>query len=201
MMDVNTGAESQTPVHADVISEEPTEVIHEDVTTTVPGSKTDPNLLLKSLQEERAENKRLKEELELKSSVPSIDDVDVESDEGRQLKKLIAETNTRIAQLEREKQFDRVLAENPLIKENKAEFETFLDDDENKRLSLSRAAKLFLTEKGLVGDSPRKGLEKATGGDRVPQTGKMTLEEVKELRETNYRKYSDMVKAGQIQFD
>src|SRR3990167_6520161 len=191
MMDVNQGAVSETPVNANDISEETTNANPEDVQVVVPGSKTDPNLLLKSLQEERAEVKRLREELELKSSVPLEDEV--ESDEGRQLKKLITEQNVRLAQLEREKIFDKVLAQNPLIAENKAEFEQFIEDDENKKLSLPKAATLFLAEKGLT-ETPRIGLEKSTGGDRVPATPGMTLEEIKDLRENNYRKYIDMVK-------
>jgi hypothetical protein len=66
-------------------------------------------------------------------------------------------------------------------------------------MSLKTAAKVFLTEKGLTGETQRKGLEKPTGGDRTPiVSGTMTAEDAKRLRDTDYRKYSDMVRKGQI---
>ena len=62
---------------------------------------------------------------------------------------------------------------------------------------MENVVKLFLSENGLI-ESPRRGLEKPTGGDRTPPLMGMTSEEVKTLRETNYRKYEDMLMKGQI---
>ncbi|MEK9208256.1 MAG: hypothetical protein AAB922_07240 [Patescibacteria group bacterium] len=85
----------------------------------------------------------------------------------------------------------------PQLKEVWEEFETFLNDDENKGMSIKTAAKAFLTEKGLLVPK-RIGLEKPSGGPRVPISSGMSSEDVKKLRETNYRKYLDMLSKDQI---
>jgi hypothetical protein len=54
-------------------------------------------------------------------------------------------------------------------------------------------------EKGLL-EPVRKGLEKPTGGDRTPLSSGMSTEEVKSLRETDYKKYREMLKKGLIKF-
>lgn len=90
-----------------------------------------------------------------------------------------------------------VIENHPELKESWPEFEKFREDEDNKGMNLKTAAKAFLIEKGLI-NPQRKGLEKPTGGSKTPPTTGMTVDEVKQLRETNYRKYTDMLKKGQI---
>ena len=92
-----------------------------------------------------------------------------------------------------------VVESHPQLKELWPDFETFRADPENKGMNMKTAAKAFLVEKGIL-EPQRKGLEKPTGGPRAPiQTG-MTSEDVKNLRETNFKKYEEMLKKGQIKF-
>lgn len=90
-----------------------------------------------------------------------------------------------------------VLEAYPQLKEVWSDFESFRSADDNKGMNLKTAAKSFMVEKGLL-DPTRKGLEKPSGGTRQADPAVMTAEDVKTLRETNYKKYSDMVMKGQI---
>ncbi len=177
------------------LSPEPTvPVVTPEVVPPAPGSQTDPALLLKSLQEERERRKELEERIELLESSNSSD---IFSDEGKTLQKQIQDSNARIEQLTHESAKKDVFMEHPILKEKLQEFETFLSDPENQGMPLKTAAKAFLVENGLL-DAPRKGLEKPTGGDRTPTSTKMTQEEIKTLRETNFKKYQQMLEQGLI---
>ena len=171
-----------------------------------PGSKTEPTELLKSLQDER-EKRRLAEEKtklveeelnKIKSSVPS--ESDAWSDEG----KLIVEKHVKplqdtINSLEERLLLKDIQTTYPMLREVSSEFDEFRK--EYPRHKLENVAKLFLSEKGLL-DSPRQGLEKPTGGPRNQKApGTMTNDEVKHLRETNFRKYADMLKKNQIKIE
>ena len=90
-----------------------------------------------------------------------------------------------------------VIESHPELKESWSEFEKFREDEDNKGMNLKTAAKAFLVEKGLL-NPQRKGLEKSTGGTKAPQTSGMTSDEVKKLRETDFKKYRDMLIKGQI---
>lgn len=174
-------------------------------TETKAGDKTDPNLLLKSLQEERAIKKELKEKLaekeeelnQLRTSTSSEDD-EVYTDEGKALKKQIDEIKNELSASKKKNELLTVISNNPSLKEHETEFQEFLNDSANKGLSIDRAAKVFIVEKGL--DSvQRSGLEKSTGGDRKPaSTGTMSHEDVERLRKTDFRKYQEMLQKGQI---
>ena len=171
-------------------------VVPEEITQPVPvGSKTDSELLLKSLQEEREKRRILEQKLkekELESSALSEDDY---SDEGRLLKKEISTLSQEVKSLKEESEFERLVAQYPVLKEKVKEFKVFQAD--YPRNKMENVVKLFLSENGLI-ESPRRGLEKPTGGDRTPPLMGITSEEVKTLRETNYRKYEDMLMKGQI---
>ena len=52
-------------------------------------------------------------------------------------------------------------------------------------------------EKGLL-EVPRKGLENPTGGQRGPSEPQMTTDDVKHLRETNYKLYKEKLMKGLI---
>lgn len=87
----------------------------------------------------------------------------------------------------------------PALKDKSTEFETFRNDPVNAGMSMSTAAKAFLVENNLYeAPKPRPGVEKPAGGGRVPTPGKMTAEDVADLRNTNFRKYSQLVREGKI---
>lgn len=93
---------------------------------------------------------------------------------------------------------NEILEKFPQIKEAWADFEAYQQLPENKGMALGTAAKAFLTEKGLL-DSRRTGLERPTGGDPAPvRTGKLSAEEAKTLRNTNYEEYRKALKRGDI---
>jgi hypothetical protein len=161
-----------------------------------PGSKTDSELLLKSLQEEREKRRLLEEEnLQLKSS--AVSDQEAFSDEGKLLEKRIKEQDEKLNTLLQESAKKDVQNAHPALKENWEDFESFRADPENKGMNLKTAAKAYMIEKGLL-DKPRVGLETTTGGTRQPITQGMTVEDVKKLREGNYKKYVEMLQKGQI---
>lgn len=169
------------------------------------GSKTDPNLLLKSLQDEREKrkgeqeaNRLLQEELEkLKSSY--LSEGEAFSDEGKLLQSKIDSVNKELSELKEETNLQAILAKYPVLKDKLEEFGEFRKT-EHPKVKLESVAKIFLAENGLF-EQPRKGLEQPTGGTRTPLTTGMTAEDVKTLRTTNYKKYMEMVRSGLIKFE
>lgn len=192
---VNQEPVTAAPASEDVKTQEPEATLTEEVVPKAQaGDKTEPNLLLKSLQEEREKRKLLEQELEtLKSSALSEDEVF--SDEGKALKKQITALTEKINSIEEDKNLQAVYAQYPVLKEKSEEFKTFRED--YPRTKLENVAKLYLAENGML-EPTRKGLEKTTGGQRVPLTSGMTAEDVKTLRETNFKKYQEMLSKGQI---
>lgn len=157
------------------------------------GNKTDPNMLLKSLREEREKRRQLEEELN-KTKSAAAPDMEY-SDEGRNILEKVGSLEAEISNFKKEAEKKDVIIASPVLKDKWEEFEEFLKD--NQGMSMKTAAKAFLVENGLF-DSPRKGLEKPTGGEKIPSKTGMTHDEVKTLRETNYKKYVDMLQKGQI---
>ena len=160
-----------------------------------PGSKTDSVLLLKSLQEEREFRKQMLKRIQLLEDSSSSEEV---QEELKNLKQQIEESNSRIDNLTQEKVKNDLLVAYPVLKEKWEDFEKFRADPENKGMNMRTAARAFLTENGLL-DTPRRGLEKPTGGSRAAPSTKMTPEEIKDLRENNYPKYREMLEKGQIE--
>ena len=161
-----------------------------------PGSQTDPALLLKSLQDEREKRRILEDELErLRNSSASPD---ITSDEGKALLKRLEESDKRILDLTKENQKKDILIEYPVLQEKWAEFEKFTSDPENTGMPLRTAAKAYLVENGLL-DRRRPGLENPTGGERQPSNQKMSAEDIKVLRETNFKKYQELLSKGLIE--
>ncbi len=174
--------------------------IPEDITqkpAPQAGSKTDPNLLLKSLQEERNKRKVLEEELEtLKSS--NLSDEEVVSDEGKILGDKIKNLEASLNEIRTDSAKKDVLIAHPILKEKWDEFEEFRSDPENKGMNLRTAAKAYLVENGLI-DVPRKGLERPTGGSKVPPaSGTMTAQEAENLMKNDFKKYQDLIRKGQL---
>lgn len=158
----------------------PTEETHAEPPKAEKGSQTPAENLYAALAEER----RLRKEAEDKLN--NLDNVTTETDE---------DLVKRLKALEDKQELQELHSQFPELKNHTKEFEAFREDyPRHKGVNI---AKLFLAEKGLI-ESPRKGLEKPTGGPRVNPNPDLTVEEVKNLRETNYRKYTDMVKKGLI---
>lgn len=196
--------EPTTPQPSEGTNQSP--VIEEGLTPVPPGSKTDPALLLKSLQEEKEkrrlqdeENKRLLEEIEvLKTSTPPIPEAF--SDEGKLLESKILGLTKDLSEVRGELAKKDVLISHPVLKDKWEEFEEFRSNPENKGMNMRTAAKAFLVENGLF-EPERKGLEKTTGGSRAPTASGMTAEQIKNLRTTNFKKYQEMLKNGQIKVE
>jgi hypothetical protein len=176
--------------------------VEKKVATPAPGSKTPPELLLKSLHEEKIKREKLEEELRTKeeelNSLKNTND-EVFSDEGKVLERKITSLTDKISQLEEEKSFEKLYTEYPILKEKSEEFKEFRKT-EHPNAKLESVAKLYLVDNGFY-EPPRKGLEKPTGGSRTPMTSGMTSDEIKTLRETNYKKYSDMLQKGLIKME
>ena len=92
-----------------------------------------------------------------------------------------------------------MIESHPQLKELWSDFEEFRSDPDNKGMNMKTSAKAFLVEKGIL-EPQRKGLEKPTGGPRAPVSTGMTTEDIKNLRETNFKKYEEMLAKGQIKF-
>lgn len=189
---LNEDGSAKTP---EQVEGERQSIIAQGDTPIVPGSATDHGLLLKSLQDEREKRRALEEELESLKGSPT--DSDILTEEGKALQKQIQESKSQIDTLTKDLAKKDVLITHPILKEKWEEFESFLADPENKGMNIKTAAKSFLVENGLL-DAPRIGLEKPTGGDRVPTPTKMSAEEIKVLRETNFRLYQKLLEEGKI---
>lgn len=168
------------------------------------GDKTNPNLLLKSLKDERekrreleAREKLLAEELELIKSSTSSDE-EIYSDEGKVLQKKMKGLEVEVASLRKESAKKDLLIQHPILKEHLEAFEEYQNSPDNKGMSIKTAAKAFLIEKGLM-ETKRFGLERPTGGDKQPSmSGEMTSADAELLRTTNFRKYQEMLMKGQL---
>lgn len=164
-----------------------------------PGEKTDPAILLKQLQVEREKRRLAEEKINLIETSQTNSENDVWSDEGKALNEKISNMNKELVNLKKESAKKDLLISNPTLKEHLSDFEDYLEEPENKGMNLRTAAKAFMIEKGLADAPQRKGLEKPTGGDKTPATtGTMTAADVKTLRETNYKKYIEMLSKGQL---
>uniref|UniRef100_A0A6M3LCT4 Scaffolding protein n=1 Tax=viral metagenome TaxID=1070528 RepID=A0A6M3LCT4_9ZZZZ len=196
---VNQEPVTEAPVSEDVKTQEPEAKTTEEVEPKAQaGDKTAPNLLLKSLQEEREKRRLLEEELEtLKSSALSEE---VFSDEGKALKRRIDALESTLTETKQENAKRELQLSNPIFKDKWEEFEEFRQNPENKGMNMKTAAKAYLIENGLF-EPARKGLEKTTGGPRIPPTSGMTADDVKTLRETNFKKYQEMLLKGQIKIE
>ncbi len=200
--DVNMPQPSTVPVQPGTTVPTP-----EAPVAPAPGDKTDPALLLRSLQEER-EKRRLLEEREqaileenerLKAS--ALPASGAFSDEGKYLEGKIGELEKALAETRTNEAKRDLQAQHPVLAEKWSDFEEFRQHPDNKGMNIRTAAKAYLIEQGAIEARPR-GLEQPTGGtDRTaPPTapGVMSAEDLKTLRETNFKKYQEMLQKGQI---
>src|SRR3990167_5512039 len=151
-----------------------------------------------ALEEERAKRKEAEEKLN--NALAPSEDQDVYSDEGKLLKGELKTLNEKFRAIERKEARRDAESEFPQIKERKAEFDAFLEDEENSKLSIKKAAKLFLAEQNLLAPEPpaRKGLEKPSGGSQAPPEPKLSNEEIEHLMKTDWKKYEKLLRAGKI---
>ena len=194
--DVNGGSSPVASEGLNTQSQLPVAPVVSTVTdaTPVPGSKTPESNLLAALHEERRKNKELEDKLtNLNTTTPAEE---VYSDEGKVLLDRIAALEARDKAREEQVELERILNQFPLLKEKADEFKAYRES-EHPRAKLESVAKLFLADNGLL-EPARKGLEKPTGGQRSPGEPQMTHDEVKHLRETNYKSYVDKVRKGLI---
>ena len=149
-----------------------------------------------ALEEERAKRKQLEEQIA--NSAPS-EEPEVYSDEGKILRGDIKSLNEKLHAIERKESRREAEAAYPVLIERREEFDTFLEDDENKRLSLGKAARLFLAEGNLLAPEPpeRAGLEKPTGGGTPPEPS-LSNEEIAYLMKNDWKKYEKLLRAGKI---
>lgn len=165
----------------------------------IPGSQTPEANHLAALQEERKKRKELSQkvaelEAKLTNQVPGSSE-DVYSDEGRLLKGEISQLSTELKTLKEEREIARVESQFPQLAGKADELREFATSYPG--VALESVAKLYLSEHGLL-TAPKKGLEKPTGGSRTPTASGMTAEDVAKLRNTNYKKYTELVMSGKL---
>lgn len=92
------------------------------------------------------------------------------------------------------------------IKGKESEFKRFAKKKDNIGLPMTILAKSFLFD--VQDDIPKPhtptltpGLEKGTGGPRTPTKTKISLEDSRTIRQTDYKRYMELVKSGQIEDD
>jgi hypothetical protein len=169
-------------------------------TKEVPtGSKTPEPNLYAALEEERRDRKeaerraREAEEALAQRATPAED---IYSDEGKMLKNQIGALNSKLEDLQKERDLEKLYAEFPVLKEKSGEFDEFAKD--YPRHKLDNVAKIFLVERGLLEEvTTRKGLEKPTAGPKEAPSG-TSSEDVATLRRTNYKKYLELLQTGKL---
>lgn len=185
--------QDSSPV-APVVTEQPQETVEAPV-APAKGSQTPSENLYAALAEERRLRKEAEDQLAALASTPTED---VYSDEGRAIKSEVEVLKSTIEQIQDQQRLKDLHDVYPALKDKASEFEDYRKDF--PRHKLENVAKLFLTEKGLLDVTPeRKGLEPTSGGGhRDPSPSGMTADDVKLLRENNYRQYMKLVSEGKI---
>lgn len=169
-----------------------------EVVETPKGVKTPDENLYAALKEERERRKEVElrlKELESVQQTPFVPDEDTWSDEGKNLKKHIDTVGSKMLELSEKLELQDIYTAYPQVRDNASDFNAFRR--EYPLVSLDKVAKLFLVEKGLIGQQ-RKGLESSTGGNKAPQPTGMSETDVKRLRETQPRRYAQLLREGKI---
>ena len=152
-----------------------------------------------ALEEERRKRKELEEKLATLAPSEEPENNEVFSDEGKILRGDIRSLGDKLRSIEKKESRREVESEFPILKERKEEFDSFLEDEENKRISIRKVAQLFLAQQNLLVQQPKRlGLEKPTGGGQVVPEPKISNEEAEEIRKKDYRKYEQLIRAGKI---
>lgn len=167
------------------------------------GAKTPEPNLYAALEEERRLRKeadaRAKEAEAQLAQKPEIvvQAEDIYSDEGKVLKNQIGQLSSKLDDIQKERDLERLYATYGVLKDKSSEFNEFAKD--YPRHKLDTVAKLFLAENGLLEEAtPRKGLERPTAGHKDTKPTGMATDDVANLRKTNYTKYLELLRNGQI---
>lgn len=164
-----------------------------------------PHGALERERAKRAEAERLLNEAnarlaELESgNAPSSE---VFSDEGKAIMDTVKNLQQQIAGFQRREEMAQIIGVFPQLAEKRAEFDTFVATKPG--YSLQDAAQLFIVESGIIVDEPpkpRKGVERPTGGSRLPPKTGMSADEVDDLRINHPRKFAQMIRDGKIDPD
>ena len=203
--------ENQNVVNSDLTNQQPQEGAtpqenKEEGLPPVPAdSKTDSELLLKSLYEEREKRrietekiKLLEEEIETLKSSAVPEENEAFSDEGKVLEGKINSLKSELSEIKSEFAKKELIITHPILKEKWEEFEEFRTNPENKGMNMKTAAKAFLIENEVL-EKPRLGLEKPTGGSKTPSVSGMTADEIKTLRTTNFKRYQQLLREGKLE--
>lgn len=109
----------------------------------------------------------------------------------------VGKLQAQVDDLQKKQAVSEVIEKYPILKDKLEDLEAFRELPENKGMNLKTAAKAFVVEKGLL-EPQRQGLERPTGGPRTPVASGMTADDVANLRNTNFKKYLEMVRNGEI---
>ena len=145
--DVNITPGSPGDVSEDVKSQPQMEESKEELESRAAqaGDKTDPNLLLKSLQEEREKRKLLEEEIQsLKSSTLSEEEEGAFSDEGKLLEKKISNLQSKLDAIEEEGNLAKIYSQYPILKAKAQEFMEFRKTEYPKATVVPKATKVSI---------------------------------------------------------
>lgn len=172
------------------------------------GSKTPPNLLYAKLDEERKRRKDLEKRIRELEQTPQPTAAPVAASDPAEepafpdIDQELKHVKRKLDEFERKETMREIMSEHPQISDKLDEFDDFLEEDENRKIPLRKAAKLFLLEKGLYAQenkNQRKGLESPTGGNKNPSSSPKTSDEdLKRLRETKPKLYARMLREGKI---
>lgn len=172
--------------------------------------KTPPEELYGALSEERRKRREAEERIkayetemaELKKAQQQAFNGEW-SDEGKALREeLLKEIGSVKSTLEKSTEtveYQQALAAYPAIAKSLDDFDEFRT--EYPGVPLMKVARLYASEKGILERTPeRDGLEAPSGGavDPVGGQGKMSVDEVRRLRENDPKKYLELIQTGKL---
>jgi hypothetical protein len=186
----NPATEETTEVETEVVVEETKTEEKEDTLSTEDLEELKKKADVSSQNFERAKKAEARvKELELLDNDSSSE---FEDEDVNKLKNDVTALQSELGQ-------SKLIKKYPQLEETWGDFEKYQQEPENAGMKLETAAKAFLVDKDLLG-TRRKGLEKTTGGSKVPQSTGMSLEDIENIRKNDGPKYREMLKKGQIKF-
>ena len=209
-MDIDPRALPGPDATEDISKEITEEIKAEDKTSKneeVESGNSDLQTEIDSLKTKNLEFQKQKEhwkekyERDIVSKSSEIDE-DLFSDEGKLLRTEILSLKDKISKFETEKEENTIYTNYPQLKDKQDEFIEFSSDPDNAGIKKDKLAKLFLLEKGLLDTKVvRKGLEKPTGGSKANHKSGISNDEIKRLRESQPRRYQQMLRDGRLNPD
>jgi len=154
--------------------------------------------LYERAKKSETETKELKKELEGLQTKQAESDSDVPDDTTNTQ---IADLTAQLKEIKDSGERDTVFGKYPILNDKLEEFDEYVLENEGMKLDV--AARSFLTENDLLNPpEKRRGLETAGGGTKAPiPSGKMSVDDVKRLRENDDAGYRKAVTEGRIDFE